>query len=209
MNLKLNFKKEWAKQHPKLALSFRIKVLIQLSLIPSVLKWGCWHKATSRSIYLNRLKALLPLQLVITAFQTEVSTLHNCDSGVIYVSGPAYSQLYQLQFETGGLHSSGLLLKQISHTNQVTLGVTCRVNNPFSSNVAVDINLHRCLQNKHLPTIWLDRVSKWDNCLGYPLNHPRQKCKSVSQGWEQDLQGRVPGKGWGWIHWQVVDFLKL
>lgn len=60
MNLKLNFKKEWAKQHPKLALSFRIRALIQLSLILSVLKWGCWHKPTSRSIYLNWLKALLP-----------------------------------------------------------------------------------------------------------------------------------------------------
>lgn len=33
--------------------------------------------------------------------------------GVIYVSGPTYRQLYQLQFKTGGLHSSGLLLKEI------------------------------------------------------------------------------------------------
>lgn len=53
------------------------------------------------------------LQLVITAFQMEVSTPHNYDSRVIHVSSPAYRQVYQLQFKTGGLHSSGPLLKGI------------------------------------------------------------------------------------------------
>lgn len=55
MNLKLNFKKEQAKHHPKLALSFRIRALIQLSLILSVLKMGtltqaCFQTYLSESV---------------------------------------------------------------------------------------------------------------------------------------------------------------
>lgn len=58
------------------------------------------------------------------------------------------------------------------------------------------LNLYRCWQSQHLPTICLE---------GAEL---RQECKLGEPRVREDSQDGGSGKGWGWMHWQGIDALK-